>query len=168
MEPGAPDAGPAAPPAEAPAPAPERDAAAEASQAAASKRAVLTKELRRARGWILGVGIAIYTVDMFFVWGTNEEWPAWVRYQVSLLDGIILAIFVGLWWYAEKKPRLCCVLALVVYWGLQVWLAWISKDSSMLFKGPLLKILFTLALIKGIQSAKNAEKMRADLAQVFG
>jgi hypothetical protein len=156
---------PEAPP---PPPAPERDAAAEAA-ATERKRVELTAELRRARGWILGVGIVLFAFDMFYVWGKpNDDWPAWLKYQISLLDGIILLMFVALWWFAQKKPRLCCILALALYWGLQVWLAWITKDWSQLAKGPLIKILFTFALIQGIKNAHNAEKMRADLAQVFG
>ena len=154
------------PPPEAPSP-PARDAAAEAA-ATERKRVELTKELQRARGWILGVGIAIFMLDMFMVWGKRaEEWPSWLRYQISLFDGIILLVFVSLWWFAQKRPRLCCVLALVVYWGLQAWVAWLTKNPGQLFAGPLLKVFFTLALIKGITSAQNAEKMRADLAQVF-
>src|SRR5690349_18197566 len=111
------------PPPEAPSPPePERDAAAEAA-ATERKRVELTTELRRARGWILGVGITMYLVDMFMVWGgkSSEEWPAWLRYQISLIDGIILLMFVTLWWFARRQPRLCCILALAVYWGLQAW-----------------------------------------------
>src|SRR5689334_1455190 len=112
------------PPPEAPSPPePERDAAAEAA-ATERKRVELTTELRRARGWILGVGIAIYAFLMVDIWGEESAAaPDWVRYQLSLFSGILLFIFVALWWFARKKPRLACVLALLVYWGFHIWIA---------------------------------------------
>jgi hypothetical protein len=137
--------------------------------AVAAKRAEMTAELRRARRWILAVGILLYTFDMALTWsGTYGQIPAWLKYQVSLFDGIVLLLFVALWWFAQSRPRLCCVLALVLYWGLQVWLSIISGNMSQLFQGALLKILFTAALIQAIKSAQHASQLRADLAQVFG
>jgi hypothetical protein len=129
------------------------------------KRAEMSTELLHARRWILGVGIAIFVYDMFSTW--DDPLPDWIRYQVSFFDGIVLLVFVALWWFARKAPRLCCILALCAYWGLQAWIAWISGDPANLFKGAILKILFTMALVRGAANAYNAAKLRTELGDVF-
>lgn len=142
------------------------------AQDVAAKRAELSAEVERARGWILAVGIMLYTFDMFMCWaGTNPlatlDVMRGVRYRVSLFDGGVLLAFVLLWWFAQRRPRLCCVIALVLYWTLMIGAAVMSGDSEALVKGIPVKIFFTLALLRAIKSATNAAKLRADLAQVF-
>ena len=133
------------------------------------KRLEMSAELRRARAWILGVGIVMYGVDMYLNWTQHaDDWTAGLRYRASLIAGCVLLAFVALWWFARKWPRTCCVLALVVYWGIHVAAAIATGDPAELAKGALIKVLFTLALIKGIMSARNAAAMRAELEEVFG
>lgn len=138
----------------------------------AARRAELTAEVQRARNWILAVGILLFTFDMFMMWAGNPQLAnndalRGLKYRLSLFDGGVLLAFVTLWWFAQVRPRLCCVIALILYWGLMIAVAAISKDLSNLFQGILVKILFTMALIRAIKNATNAEKLRADLAQVF-
>jgi hypothetical protein len=135
--------------------------------AAQAKQRELTIELRRARGWILGVGIAGYVTDMIATWTSKdmELMPNEVKNWISLFAGAFLAVFVALWWFARVRPRTCCILALLIYWGLQTFA--IAMDSSMLYKGILLKVLFTWALIKGIMSARRAATLKEELAEVF-
>jgi hypothetical protein len=134
------------------------------------KRQEMTQELRRARGWILAVGIIMVVTDqiVFAVSIPSGADPAIVSHYRNLLfliDGIVLAFFIGMWFLARKKPVLGCTLALVAFWGIQIYNA--SDDPSSLGKGILLKVLFTIALVKGIQSAKKAENLAAELGAVF-
>jgi hypothetical protein len=63
------------------------------------------------------------------------------------------------------SPSTCC-LALAGFRALQVALAVIDPETlSQLF---VVKVPFTIALIKGIQSARHAERLRRELEGVFG
>jgi hypothetical protein len=129
-------------------------------------KAELNQELRRARGWILGVGIVMFCFDMLFtyvIWG--DRIPADLKTKVLMLDLGILAVFVALWWFAQYKPKLCCILALCAFWGLQLYNA--SVDPTMLYKGIVIKVLFTMALVKGIKSGARAEELQSQLGKVF-
>ena len=123
-------------------------------------------ELHRARRLLLIVGFVIFGMDMLYLYVLNGgALDPTVRTITTLISAGILATFVALWWFAQKKPKLCLILGLVIFWGLQIFNA--IGDPTTLYKGLLLKILFTVALVKGLQSAGRAEDLRAQLAQVF-
>ena len=136
----------------------------------ALKRQELSDELRRARNWILGVGILMVVVDQIYFavmdkTGAPEELVREVRNQLLLIDGLVLAFFVGMYFLARVKPVLGCVLALVGFWGVQIWAA--SQPGGSITQGILIKILFTMALVKGIKSASRAEQLQSELGKVF-
>jgi hypothetical protein len=130
------------------------------------KRAELTRQLRSARGWILAVGLLNFAVEMFvvYIWWNGRIDPAW-RTRLLLYDTAILAYFMALWWFAQYRPVLCCILAVAGFWALQVLIAIADRDT--LAQNVLLKALFTIALIKGILSALHAERLRRELGRVF-
>ena len=131
------------------------------------KRAELTSQLRSARGWILVVGVLGFAVEMFVIyvlWNDRID-PAW-RTRLTLYDAAILAYFIVLWWFAQYRPVLCCMLALAGVWALHAFLALV--DPHTLSQLLVVKVLFTIALIKGIQSARRAERLRRELEDVFG
>lgn len=66
---------------------------------------------------------------------------------------------------ARVKPVLGCVLALVAFWGIQLYAA--AQPGGSIAQGILVKILFTAALIKGIKSASRAEQLQSELGKVF-
>ena len=125
--------------------------------------AELNAELRSARKWLLIVGILMFVVDMIIL-NIGRFDPA-VKNIAMLIDLGVLAIFVALWWFAKQKPRLCLGLGLAVFWGLQILNA--IDDPSNLYKGIIIKVLFTVALVRGLKSANRAEDLRAKLANVF-
>ena len=136
----------------------------------AGKQLELTQELRRARNWILGVGILMVVVDqiLFAVMVPSyapADLVAKARNQLFLIDGIVLAFFVGMYFLARVKPVIACVLALIGFWGIQLWAA--SESGGSIFQGIIVKILFTLALIRGIKSASRAEQLQSELGKVF-
>lgn len=134
------------------------------------KQQELTAELRRARYWILGVGILMVIVDqIMFAVLVPDYAPADLvreaRNQLLLIDGLVLAFFVGMFFLARIKPVLGCVLALVGFWGVQLYAA--AQPGGSITHGLLIKILFTVALVKGIQSASRAEQLQSELGRVF-
>jgi len=131
-------------------------------------KAELSKELRQARGWILGVGILMFAMDMLMTWVVHgkEIVDVW-KYRVTMIDLGVLLFFVGMFFLAAKQPKLACVLALIGFWGLQIAMYVITNDPKALYGGALIKILFTGALIRGLQSAGRAEMLQRDLEKVF-
>jgi hypothetical protein len=129
----------------------------------------MTVELRRARTWILAVGIIMFSVDMFMTYSVNSRLiPDYWKTRILIIDLVVLGYFVTCWIIAGSKPKLACILALVGFWGMHIAISMWANDMSLLFKnGPLMKILFTLALVRGLKSAQRAEELQKQLAQVF-
>lgn len=131
------------------------------------KQLEMTQELRKARNWIIIVGLLMFVVDMFVVFVIYGDRLSFeVRNRVVIFDLIILGYFVAMWLLAKYKPVIACVLALCGFWGLHIYLA--SVDGTSIFQGIVIKILFTLALIRGIKSANRAEQLKRELEHVFG
>jgi len=129
--------------------------------------AEMNQELRRARGWLLGVGIVMFVVGLAEIYGRRgaEDHEPLVKHIAAGFMGVILIIFLALWWFAKRKPKLCLSLALVFYWGLQIWNGIV--DPTTLYQSILLKVLFTMALVKGIASAGRVEVLREQVVKVF-
>ena len=129
-------------------------------------REELNAELRRARGWLIAVGIIMFVTDMVFIHAVyadnllDEE-----KTKLTILSAVVMVVFFVLAYFTKHKPKLCLALGLAIFWGLQLYAA--KDDPTMLTKGILLKIFFTMALIKGLKSASHAEQIRADLGKVF-
>src|SRR5262245_41408534 len=122
--------------------------------------------VRRARGWILGVGIMMFVVDQFFIhvlYGSyiSDGW----KLKLFLIDTVILLFFIAMFVLAKTKPLAACIAALCGFWALHLTLAVINPGS--LFQGILPKVLFTIALVGGIQSANRAQKLQDQLAEIF-
>jgi hypothetical protein len=129
-------------------------------------RAEMNKELRRARGWLLGVGILMFVMDMIFVHGVYaDRLLSEDKTKITAISAGILAVFVALWWFSKQKPKLCLALGLAAFWGLQLFNA--IQDPKSLTQGIIVKIFFTVALVKGLKSASHAEDLRAKLGAVF-
>jgi len=124
------------------------------------------RAVRRARNWILGVGIPMFVFDQLAVqvaYGDyiSAEW----KLKLLLIDSVVLSMFIAMYIVARTRPLAACIAALCVFWGLQLALAVI--DPASLFHGILIKVGFTLALIAGIRSAARADRLLHELAEVF-
>ena len=126
--------------------------------------AQMNTELRRARTWLLVVGLLMFVMDLVIIYAMDGVPPEAQQIGTAISAGV-LAIFLALWWFTPKKPKLCLGLGLVVFWGIQILNA--IDDPTMLYKGIIVKIFFTVALVKGLQSASRVEDLRARVAQVF-
>jgi hypothetical protein len=134
---------------------------------AMDKQTEMTNELRKARNWILAVGLIMFSVDMMLVYLLHGDlYTAEGKRLVLLIDLGVLGYFVGMYVLAKFKPVAGCVLALVGFWAIVLFNA--VNDPKTLASGIILKILFTMALIKGIKSASRAEQLKRELGEVFG
>jgi hypothetical protein len=122
--------------------------------------------VRKARNWILGVGIAMFVIDQFMIQiYYGERIAADWRLKILLLDAVLLAIFIAMYIIARTKPLAACIAALCVFWGMHLVLA--LFDPTSLVQGIIVKILFTGALISGIRAASHAQKLQRELAEIF-
>lgn len=138
----------------------------DATQADA-KRGELTRSLRRARGWILAVGILMSVVEVVRLFVSDNDFTTAQRDRTLMLDAGGLAAFVGLWWFAQYRPKLACILALIVFWGIYIYASG-GDIRTLIVDGMLMKAAFTFVLILGLKSAERAETLQKELADVFG
>jgi hypothetical protein len=78
---------------------------------------------------------------------------------------VVLAFFIGMFILAKFKPVIGCVLALIGFWALALWA--VDFDPTQLWRGIIVKILFTSALVRGIKSANRAQQLQTELGQIF-
>jgi hypothetical protein len=129
------------------------------------KQVEMTTELRRARGWILGVGTVMLVFNLLAILVVNgDQLPDEVKNRATAYVLGIFVFFLAMWWLAGWRPVLACVLALLGFWGLALYM---TMDGGSILQGIVMKVLFTLALIRGIKSANRAEQLKRELAQVF-
>ena len=129
----------------------------------------LSQELRRARGWILAVGILMFVFDTIIIQVIGaDQYSSAMKTQALFIDLGVLAFFVALWAFAKKYPKPCCLLALIGYWAIQIAVLVISGDPTTIYKGILIKVLFTVALVRGLKSATRATYLKEELEKVFG
>jgi hypothetical protein len=129
-------------------------------------RAEMSAELKKARAWILAIGIIIFCTTALFVYVVYGDLiPDSMKTKAMIPASILLAVFIGLWVFAKQQPKLACILALVVFWGMVFYNA--SIDPKSLAQGIILKVFFTLALINGLKSASRAESLSKELGEVF-
>lgn len=130
------------------------------------KQTELTKELRSARNALLAVGLIMFAMDLLFIqWLQRDLFLAEQRNLLTLFSGFVLAIFVGLAAMVRSWPRLSLSTGRIIFWGIQAFS--IAQDLSNIRQGILLKVLFTLALVKGLQSASRARQLQRELGAVF-
>jgi hypothetical protein len=138
------------------------------------KQAEMTRELRTARIWLIVVGLIQFTFDMVQLHVLNmptglgdatDPRLVAIRNEYTIYAAILLAVFIALWFFSKQKPKLCLILALVVFWGVHLYV--IAQNPEAAKQGIIIKILFTAALIKGIKSASRSEELSKELGKVF-
>ena len=132
----------------------------------ADKRALAAKELKTARTWLLVVGLIMFVMDMVFIHAVyGDRIASSVKTRLTVLSAVLLTGFVVLYIFSKHKPRLCLALGLALFWGIQLYN--MSIDPASIRQGILLKVLFTMALFKGLKAAQHAEDLSAELGKVF-
>jgi hypothetical protein len=122
--------------------------------------------IKRAHEKIKTGKIIIYVLaGIWFLFGlyqgfANDDFPTMI---VNLLLSMLYLILAS---WADKNPFGAILTAFIIYITLQVVNLFI--DPTTIFRGILLKIFFISALVKAIQSAREAQDSMAELDKLKG
>ncbi|HEY4238278.1 MAG TPA: hypothetical protein VGM88_00605 [Kofleriaceae bacterium] len=119
-------------------------------------RRELHTELRLARVCILVVTLLWVLTDQLMVHMTAGV-DGWTVGFVTIIDGIALVVFVGLFFFAVWRPVMATGAALVAFWLIHL-VAGILEPQT-LSQGLLMKALDTIILVKAIKSARRSEQI---------
>jgi len=70
-------------------------------------RAELTKEIRTARRYLVGVGILMFVVDMVLLMAQADQMTTYGRNLIVAIDVLILGLFFALAYFVPRAPRFC-------------------------------------------------------------
>ena len=114
--------------------------------------------LSRARVWILVVGIA-YAVSGLLVLSVQGRQMSPHAHDVFLaMIAALCATHVGLWVWARWQPLAASITAFLLFAGVQ--LVQVVEDPSSIYKGVIVKIGFTLAIIRAIRAGIVVQRAR--------
>lgn len=118
----------------------------------------LVPKLKKARGWILGIGI-LYAVSALLMVAISGV--PWSIPEVKILlatNFALFAIHIGLWFWAKTAPFAAAVVALALF--LTVHLVNAIIEPASLVRGILIKILFLIALAQAISAGLEVRRLR--------
>lgn len=116
----------------------------------------LNRKIKNA-GTTLYVLAGLFTLLGVIYYFTNKE-NEQLALAVLLTNVILSAIFLALASWSKKKPAAAIISGLVLY--VLVQLIAIIEDPANIVKGIILKVIIIIYLIKGMQSALEAEKIK--------
>lgn len=122
--------------------------------------AIYKPALSRARGWILAVGI-LYAVSALIFVAVGRLGDEQLQLVLGLNFGL-MAIHVGLYFWARTSPFPAAVVALAIFVTLHLTEAVI--DPTSLYRGILIKVLFLIALVKAVQAGLQVKRLVAQRA----
>jgi hypothetical protein len=111
-------------------------------------------QVRKARNWLFVVAGIQLIAGLVEVYSTPDE----LKLIVLGIHGAIIAIFVGLALWTNKRAYEALIIAIVVY-GL-IYIGGGLLDPMNFIRGIIIKIFVVIALINGIKAAKEARNIR--------
>jgi hypothetical protein len=115
-------------------------------------------ELGRARVWILVVGIAYLASGLITLAMQRDQLsPHGYNLVLAIVVGLCAA-HVGLWVWAKWQPLAAAIIAFLLFVGVQSLQAVV--DPSTIYKGLIIKIGFTLAIIRAINAGLAVQRAR--------
>jgi hypothetical protein len=120
---------------------------------------MIARELRVARGWLITVTVLTFAYQMLYAFNLPPKLQG--KQQFAVIVALVqFAVFLGLWLLAREKPKQSLIVALIVFWVLQLAVIVMSPlEASLSIFSTVLRLAFTLALIGGISAANRAEEM---------
>jgi hypothetical protein len=115
----------------------------------------LDKKIRSAGTtlYVLAGFFLLFGLGYFFINSNNESSSG-----ILITNAIVAIIFLLLGYWSKKKPVAAIISGMVLF--VLVQLLSIFEDPSNIYKGIIMKIIIIGYLIKGMQSAFEAEKIR--------
>lgn len=103
--------------------------------------------------YVLAGFTLVYGLVMYFL--SNDPAEA---ISVLIANGVISIIYLLLAVWSKKKPAAAIISALTLF--ALTWILNAFVDPTQIFKGVIVKVIVIVYLVKGMQSAFEAEKIR--------
>jgi hypothetical protein len=113
------------------------------------------KKINNARGTLFFVAAAQFGMGIYEYISNEDKTIGGIAFSI---DAFVASIFLVLALTTKKKPYISLLLALIAY--ILVVAAFGFIDPTNLAKGAVVKIFFTVALVKGVKAAKEAETLK--------
>jgi hypothetical protein len=117
------------------------------------------KSLKNARIWLYIITGLQFAMGLFEYFTIDDNIIAAVAFGI---DAFVAMSFLILALWSKKKPLIAFSIALGFY--ALFLITFTVLDPSNLFKGLIMKILVTIALIKAVRDAKQYEEVRASIS----
>ncbi|HEY6173020.1 MAG TPA: hypothetical protein VIX73_01205 [Kofleriaceae bacterium] len=131
--------------------------------------AELAQQRKDLRSWTLIVGVLVFVIDVIGgklysllagAQSLESDPTAW--FHVRLYGSIALLVyFLGMWWFARRRPVLACVLAIIGYWVVHT--ATTVATPALLSFGVAVEIGMTIGLGMVIRSVRRSERALRDI-----
>lgn len=117
----------------------------------------LHKKIKNAQTtlFVLAGLFAVIGVAYYFISGQND-----LGFAVMITNLILAAVFLALGGWAKNKPVVALISGLVLF--ILVQLISIIEDPTNIVRGIIIKALVIVYLVKGLQSAIEAEKIKKE------
>jgi predicted nucleic acid-binding Zn ribbon protein len=116
----------------------------------------IAPKMRRARNWILAVGIVYLVTSVAFV--AAGMVPDEAKGILLGINGALCAIHIGLFFWAKSAPFAAAVVALVLF--VTVHVANAVLDPTTIAQGIVIKAAFLAALIAAVRSGHEVVVLR--------
>lgn len=119
------------------------------------------KHIRQARNAIF-IAAAVLTLNLIILAVTIPESYDYLWIDLCLW-GAFIAGFIILGFWTKKKPYSAIVGALILYAAFIILNA--ALDITTLYKGIILKVIIIVLLIKGLNDAREAQRMQEQMGK---
>lgn len=119
-------------------------------------------KLASARKWILGVGIMYVVWALIMVTISKDTLTPEMRNFILIANGGLCVVHIGLYFWARKQALPAAVVALLLFASLHLVNA--VLDPSTIYQGLLLKVVFTVVLVKAIMAGYEIHRLRNERA----
>lgn len=112
-------------------------------------------KVRKARNWLFAVAAIQLIVGIIELVNTPDD----LKMIVLAIHGVIVAIFVSLALWSNKRAYEALLTAIIAY--ALIYIAGGLLDPMNFIRGIIIKIFVVIALINGIKAAKEAKAIRS-------
>ena len=119
------------------------------------------KHIRQARNAIfIAAGVLVLNLIVLAATVPDNYDYLWIDFTIW---GVFIAGFIALGFWTKKKPYSAIVGALMLYAAFIILNA--SIDITTIYKGIILKVVIIVLLVKGVNDAREAQRMKEQLGK---
>jgi len=118
------------------------------------------KTMKNARVWLYVIAAIQFAMGIYEYYSTPERTVGIIAFGI---DAAVAIAFLGLALWSRKNPVPAFTTALIIYLVFNI--GFMILDTSNIYRGIILKIFATIALVKANIDARKYEEMRASLGK---